>query len=141
MSRPHFHLAHSPLTTSRIYGALSVLIGLAGYALFLYLRGVYFRTYPPNTTSTAMSVPKVDFVIVFKGASTSLIKAKLRADVNEAEAQYLRLISTLQRGGLQATGRTGASKGQVIVLVSCPQEQIAGLVQRERYNAISYARA
>jgi hypothetical protein len=131
------HLAHAPLWTSRLYALLSLIIGLAGWLLFLYFRGLYVRAYPPLTPITAaalrMSLPSVDLVVVFKAAGTSLVKAKMRADAQEAEIQYNRLIATLKNGGLYATGRRGASQGQVIVLVACPQEKIAALVQRERY--------
>jgi hypothetical protein len=112
---------------------LSVVIGLAGYLLFLYLRGLFFRTFPTTRTPiTAMALPNVDLVVVFKAASPSLVKAKIRADAKEAEEQYTRLLDALKSGGLHAVGRRGASQGQVIVLVSCPQEKMASLVQRER---------
>jgi anoctamin-10 len=80
-----------------------------------------------------MAAPNVDLVIVFRGASQSTVKAKIRADAKGAEDQYTRLLSTLKQGGLYATGRRGANPGQILVFISCPNSRLVSLVGRERY--------
>jgi hypothetical protein len=125
---------HAP--TSRIYALLSTLICLAGYALFLYLRRQFHRAHPakpkPIRTRSEMAAPSVDLVVVFNGGSKSEVKAKIRADSKSAEEQYTRLLSTLKDGGLYATGKRGATPGQVLVLISCPKSRLVSLVGRER---------
>jgi hypothetical protein len=124
---------HDPFR-SKLYGLASILVSLLFWGLYVYLRRLFLRRRPLSAAVTGnMALPNIDLVVVFKAASTSLVKAKIRADAKESEEQYTRLLDTLKSGGLHATGRRGASQGQVIVLISCPQEQIAGLVQRDRY--------
>jgi hypothetical protein len=121
---------HDELTSS--------LIILASYGAFLYLRRLYFLAYPPklpaanNTPSPAMDL-KVDIAIVFRAATTSLLKSAIREDAKQAEQQYTKLVETLKAGGLYATGRRGSTRDQLIVLVYCPEEKLVQLVQKERY--------
>jgi anoctamin-10 len=78
--------------------------------------------------------PRVDVVIVFraipKGANFS--KDEVRQNAVKAEKQYSKLIETLTRAGLKAVGRRGESQGQILVLVTCPQNMLANLVYYER---------
>ncbi|KAG1720303.1 calcium-activated chloride channel-domain-containing protein, partial [Suillus lakei] len=71
----------------------------------------------------------VDVVIVFraiqKGASFS--KDRVRQNAVKAEKQYSKLIDTLTRAGLKAVGRRGESQGQLLVMVTCPQNVLANL--------------
>ncbi|KAG2153495.1 calcium-activated chloride channel-domain-containing protein [Suillus bovinus] len=84
--------------------------------------------------------PHVDVVIVFcaiqKGASFS--KEQVRQNAVKAEKQYSKLINTLTRAGLKAVGRRGESQGQLLVLVTCPQNVLANLIHCERHSDFLY---
>jgi hypothetical protein len=112
----------------------SFLITLAVYGAFLYCRRLYFRHYPAPAKvvrRTDMSA-KVDLAILFKAGSSSLSKATIRDEAQQAEEQYTRLVSALKGAGLHAAGRRGESN-QVIVLVWCPSDVLTSLVQKERW--------
>lgn len=84
--------------------------------------------------------PNVDIVIVFhairKGASFS--KEQVRKNAVKAEKQYSKLINTLTRAGLKAVGRRGESEGQLLVMVTCPQNVLANLIHCERHSDFLY---
>ncbi|KIK69989.1 hypothetical protein GYMLUDRAFT_53112 [Collybiopsis luxurians FD-317 M1] len=46
--------------------------------------------------------------------------------------KYALLLDTLQNSGLKAVGRRGDSDGQILVFVSCPDDMLKVLVQKER---------
>jgi len=78
--------------------------------------------------------PRVDVVIVFRAIpkGTSFSKEEARQNAVKAEKQYFKLIETLTRAGLKAVGRRGETQGQVLVMVTCPQNVLANLVYYER---------
>ncbi|KAG0697096.1 calcium-activated chloride channel-domain-containing protein [Suillus ampliporus] len=84
--------------------------------------------------------PHVDVVVVFraiqKGASLS--KEQVRQNAIKAEKQYSKLIDTLTRAGLKAVGRRGESQGQLLVMVTCPQNVLANLIHCERNSDFLY---
>jgi hypothetical protein len=136
-SPPHL-LYHHLISSDYDWQALSsAAIILACYFLFLWLRTLYFRTHPLVTSAKVVidgtMSPNVDLAIVFKAGSSSLLKSAIRDEAAQAEKQYTKLIDTLKSGGLYAVGRRGETRDQLLVLVYCPQEKIASLVQHERY--------
>lgn len=80
--------------------------------------------------------PKVDIILVFRTSAhpTSKYPSKHEARENaaSAEAEYARLLATLQGAGLRATGKRGQKNGQVLVFVWAPTVKLAKMVQRER---------
>jgi hypothetical protein len=76
----------------------------------------------------------IDLVIVFRATSspsTHITKHKARIDAQHAEDQYIRLLETLRKAGLFAVGRRGEHQGQLILLVSCSNQKLQQLLQRE----------
>lgn len=126
------HVPHAPKGYLTHLAVFAFLIALLVYAAFLYGRRLYFSSHPHPHLQSAPMAPKVDLAVVFRAASNSLLKASIREDAQQAEQQYTKLISTLKDAGLYAVGRRGAKQDQVVVLVWCPPEKLAGLVQRER---------
>ena len=78
-----------------------------------------------------MSAPAVDLVIVFRGPKHS------KHEAQEAEREYNLLLNLLQSGGLVAAGKKGEKPGQILVLVWCPSEKLAQLVEAERCALLS----
>ncbi|KAI9440392.1 DUF590-domain-containing protein [Lactarius indigo] len=76
----------------------------------------------------------IDLVVVFRASSIHLTKQQARIDAQHAEDQYSRLLQALRNAGLHAVGRRGERQGQLILLVSCPDNQLQQLIQRERYS-------
>ena len=71
--------------------------------------------------------PSVDIVLTFRSSSSS------RQEAQEAEGEYNRLLSTLQRGGLKVAGKRMDKNGQLMVLVGCPQKKFVELARLERF--------
>ncbi|KAG2126233.1 calcium-activated chloride channel-domain-containing protein [Suillus clintonianus] len=84
--------------------------------------------------------PHVDVVIVFRAIQkgTSFSKEQVRQNAVKAEKQYSKLIDTLTRAGLKAVGRRGESQGQLLVMVTCPQNVLANLIRCERNSDFLY---
>ncbi|EIW81754.1 DUF590-domain-containing protein [Coniophora puteana RWD-64-598 SS2] len=84
--------------------------------------------------------PQVDVVIVFRSTpkGAALSKNELKENAAKAEKQYSVLVDTLTRAGLKAVGRRGENQGQLLVLVTCPQNLLATLVHRERQSDFLY---
>jgi anoctamin-10 len=78
--------------------------------------------------------PHVDVVIVFRAIQkgVSFSKEQIRQNAVKAERQYSKLIGALTRAGLKAVGRRGESQGQLLVMVTCPQNVLAHLIHCER---------
>ncbi|KAI0255693.1 calcium-activated chloride channel-domain-containing protein [Lactifluus subvellereus] len=75
----------------------------------------------------------IDLVVVFRASSPSIhiSKHKARIDAQHAEDQYTRLLETLRKADLYAVGRRGEHQGQLILLVSCSNQKLQELLQRE----------
>ncbi|KAG2053751.1 DUF590-domain-containing protein [Suillus hirtellus] len=85
--------------------------------------------------------PHVDIVIVFcaiRKKAASFSKEQVRQNAVKAERQYSKLINTLTRAGLKAVGRRGESQGQLLVMVTCPQNVLAKLIHCERHSDFLY---
>lgn len=87
--------------------------------------------------SSAMSKPpshspKVDIILVFRASQPSASKQDTRKDAAEAETEYTRLLDTIRRAGLRASGKRGQKNGQVLVFIWAPADKLARLVKRER---------
>ncbi|EGO01436.1 hypothetical protein SERLA73DRAFT_166001 [Serpula lacrymans var. lacrymans S7.3] len=84
--------------------------------------------------------PQVDLVVVFRSSlkGTHLSKEQTRQQIAKAERQYSALLETLTRAGLKVVGRRGESQGQLLIMVTCPQNVLATLVHRERYSDFLY---
>lgn len=78
--------------------------------------------------------PRVDVVIVFRAIpkGVSFSKEEVRENAVKAERQYSKLVEILTQAGLKAVGRRGESQGQLLVMVTCPQDVLADLVYYER---------
>ena len=129
------HVHHAPKGYLTHLAVFAFLVALLVYAAFLYGRRLYLSSHPhphPHPPPSVSMAPKVDLAVVFRASSNSLLKASIREDAQQAEQQYTKLMSTLKGAGLYAVGRRGVKQDQVVVLVWCPPEKLAGLVQRER---------
>lgn len=84
--------------------------------------------------------PHVDVVIVFRAIQkgVSFSKEQIRQNAVKAEKQYSKLIDALTRAGLKAVGRRGESQGQLLVMVTCPQNVLAHLIHCERNSDFLY---
>src|SRR6266849_7814172 len=75
---------------------------------FLRCRSVTSHT---QSQSLLFMLSHIDLVLVFKAASPSpaphFSKQRARQDVQDAEDQYTRLLTTLRNAGLHAVGRRG----------------------------------
>ncbi|KAI9464472.1 DUF590-domain-containing protein [Lactarius psammicola] len=67
----------------------------------------------------------IDLVVVFRASSIHLTRQQARIDAQHAEDQYSRLLHALRNAGLHAVNS---------FLVSCSDNQLKQLVQRERYS-------
>lgn len=70
--------------------------------------------------------PSVDLAIIFRSA------VKSKAEASDAAAEYKRLLTTLSTGGLKATGKKGATDGEILVFVWCPESKLEQLAENER---------
>lgn len=68
------------------------------------------------------ATPVVDLVLIFS----------VNDNERQAERAYESLLSALRGAGLLATGRKGGSKGEILILIHCPQKKLEELVSRER---------
>ena len=84
--------------------------------------------------------PRVDFVILFSAGISSINKAQVRENVKEAEGQYKSLVELLKGAGLRAVGKRGEKLGDLMVLVSCPQQKLNDLAIAERFVSHSTRR-
>lgn len=76
---------------------------------------------------------QADLVISFRASSKARsTKQQLIEDARKAEQQYNRILETLTYSGLRAVGRRGDSLGHLLIFVTCPKSNLAGLVKRER---------
>lgn len=73
-----------------------------------------------------MSPPAADLVIVYRSSSRS------KQEALDAENDYTSLLAKLRSGGFKAVGRRGNKDGQLVILLSAPDELLAQVVQAER---------
>ena len=97
---------------------------------------------PPMKDDTPHT-PKVDLILVFRASGpgpqqTSNLKDDVRTDAQEAETEYTRLLDTIRRAGLRASGKRGQKNGQVLVFLWAPARKLARLVKRERFVLSSF---
>jgi len=76
--------------------------------------------------------PHVDLVILFSAGVSSINKAQVKENIQEAEAQYTRLLNLLKTSGLHAVGKRGEKLGDLMILVKCPQQKLDALAKAER---------
>ena len=76
--------------------------------------------------------PRVDFVILFSAGVSSINKAQVKENIQEAEGQYKRLLDLLKTAGLRAVGKRGEKLGDLMILVSCPRQKLDVLATAER---------
>lgn len=76
--------------------------------------------------------PRVDFVILFSAGVSSINKAQVKENIQEAEGQYKRLLDLLKAAGLRAVGKRGEKLGDLMILVSCPRQKLDVLATAER---------
>lgn len=76
--------------------------------------------------------PHVDLVILFSAGVSSINKAQVKENVQEAEEQYTRLLNLLRTSGLRAVGKRGEKLGDLMILIKCPQEKLDALARLER---------
>lgn len=76
--------------------------------------------------------PRVDLVILFSAGVSSINKAQVKENIQEAEAQYTQLLNLLKNSGLQAVGKRGEKLGDLMILVKCPQQKLDALARTER---------
>lgn len=82
---------------------------------------------------------QADLVISFRASSKARsTKQQLIEDARKAEQQYNRILETLTYSGLRAVGRRGDSLGHLLIFVTCPKSNLAGLVKRERHSDFMY---
>jgi hypothetical protein len=73
-----------------------------------------------------------DLVILFSFSTQPLDKAEIRENAQQAEEEYTRLISSLQRSGFQAVGKRGEKHGDILILVRCSKNKLNYLAIKER---------
>ncbi|OSX64068.1 hypothetical protein POSPLADRAFT_1168220 [Postia placenta MAD-698-R-SB12] len=79
--------------------------------------------------------PLVDLVLVFRSSSGKVLsRPQARENARQAERQYTELLDALTKGGLRGVGKRGENDGQLLVLVSCPQDTLVRLAHRERHS-------
>lgn len=76
--------------------------------------------------------PHVDLVILFSAEVSSINKAQVKENIQEAEEQYTRLLNLLRTSGLHAVGKRGEKLGDLMILIKCPQEKLDALARIER---------
>lgn len=84
------------------------------------------------------AIMHVDLVVVFQAAQKTVSKQQTIDNAQKAEQQYKRLLERLSVAGLQAVGRRGEKPGQILVFVSCPEDNLNRLAHRERYIFLSF---
>ena len=77
--------------------------------------------------------PHVDLVILFSVGVSSINKAQVKENIQEAEEQYTRLLNLLRASGLHAVGKRGEKLGDLMILVKCPEEKLNVLARAERF--------
>lgn len=77
--------------------------------------------------------PRVDLVILFSAGVSSINKAQVKKNIQEAEEQYTRLLDLLKTAGLHAVGKRGEKLGDLMILVNCPQQKLNVLATAERF--------
>jgi len=77
--------------------------------------------------------PHVDLVILFSAGVSSISKAQVKENIQEAEGQYTRLLDLLKTSGLHAVGKRGEKLGELMILVKCPQQKLNELARAERF--------
>jgi anoctamin-10 len=82
----------------------------------------------------AASKPDVDLVLVFCSSYPPLAKKERAKESKEAEEEYTRLLSVLRTNGFRATGRSGGSQGEILILVHAPWSKIKNLAQTEQHS-------
>lgn len=78
--------------------------------------------------------PHVDLVILFSAGVSSINKAQVKENIQEAEGQYTRLLNLLRTSGLQAVGKRGEKLGDLMILVKCPRPKLDALARAERFR-------
>jgi len=76
--------------------------------------------------------PHLDLIVLFFAGVSSINKAQVKENIQEAEAQYTRLLNLLKTSGLHAVGKRGEKLGDLMILVKSPQQKLDPLARTER---------
>ena len=77
--------------------------------------------------------PHVDLVILFSAGVSSINKAQVKENIQEAEEQYTLLLNLLRTSGLHSVGKRGEKLGDLMILVNCPDQKLDVLAKSERF--------
>ena len=75
-----------------------------------------------------------DLVVLFDCNTNHHLSRQDRRDKAQALLEeYQSILDMLRNAGLEAAGKPGNSKTEVMVLISCPLRKLYELVEREKY--------